>query len=246
MDLDTVRRILDNVLAQAPHLPRPASLAATIHTTYHQDAQAQPAARLAAVVAVLWPIAAVAGASRGYTIAAAALRTESAKALADPNLDARGRWVVAGLKAAADQLPPQPRPAPTRPPTTIGRVRDPETGLRQALAIGLGHAWRSGHDHACDQAIAGFLAAAVDLIGEQRLATTFLLPTLPASSLLDELGYLAYRAGESDREHPPTQAGTGKAFAAAPRIHLTPRRDHNSLSASWRAGSGPRHRGPGR
>ena len=74
--------------------------------------------------------------------------------------------------------------------------------IEQALKFGLRDSWNAGHFDAAERAFGQFVDAVIDLVGLDRLVTTFLTPSLPAYALLDEIGFLAYRAAELDRDNP--------------------------------------------
>ena len=250
MDLATVTQALDALYQRAPHLPRRPDLAQTVLDAYPEDLP-ENAWHLTGVVAALWPIGAAAGAERGHALTVGAIRGELAQALADPSPDARGRWVVMGMAKAADDLPAAPDPS-QRPGVAGPLIGDPRR-LDQALTIGLGNSWVAGHRAASDAAIGRFAADVDDLVGHERIATTFLTPSLTAEMLLDEIAYAAYRAAEADREHPaarqdrhqPTQPQARGARPTASRAFVALRR----LDPHRRIGTGPTARpstGPGR
>jgi hypothetical protein len=187
-------RILDGLYARAGHLPRSHDLAPAVAEAL--------ASGLDRVLAALWPIGAKAGAERGHAVAAAALRDEAAAALSDPSLDGRGRWVVAGMVQAAYELPLGPDPVRTYAVDDAHGVVGHQNTLTQAVTVGLANSWRAGHFDAAEQAVGRFIRTVVDLIGPERLATTFLAPALPAYALMEELGYRAYRRAEADRDNP--------------------------------------------
>ena len=99
MDLASVTRILDTFYERWPFLPRPSDIAATIVNAH---GAAEPAST---IVMTLWPVGGRAGAVRGHAITVGAIRGELAQALADPSPDERGRWLVAGMARAADEMP---------------------------------------------------------------------------------------------------------------------------------------------
>jgi hypothetical protein len=207
----TVKRILDALYARAGHLPRSRDLVQVV-----ADALASG---LDGVVPALWPIGAKAGAERGHAVAAAGLRDEAAAALRDPSLDGRGHWVVAGMLQAACELPPNPDPGPSYTAGDAHGVVGHQNTLTQAVTVGLVNSWRAGHFDAAERAVGRFMHAVVDLIGAERLATTFLAPALPAYALMEELGYRAYRRAQADRENPSPLNGRGdhaKPRARAP------------------------------
>jgi hypothetical protein len=161
------------------------------------------------VLCALWPIGAEAGARRGHAITVDAIHAQVTQAIAQRNPDARSQWLILGMVEAADALPSRPQPRPYGL-VDNGRVVAHPATLDQALAVGLFCAWRAGHADGAERAYSLFLDAVVDLIGHERLSTTFLTADLPALALLDDIGYGSYRAAELDRENPadrPTTAG---------------------------------------
>jgi hypothetical protein len=213
VDRATVARILDGLYAQAAFLPRPDELVQVVVDASESG--------LDGVVAALWPIGAISGAKRGLGVAAAALRDETAGAFGDPSLDARGRWVVAGMVEAVRELAASPHPERCYAVEDSHGVVAYQNTLAQAVTVGLVNSWRAGHFDAADRAVSCFMHAVVDLVGPERLATTFLAPALPAYALMEELGYRAYRRAEADRENPSTVGGQGdhtKPLARSPGI----------------------------
>jgi hypothetical protein len=256
MDLQTVTAALNRLYTKAPHLPRPDDIATTIIDAYRRRSAATDSPHpMGRVLWALWPIGAEAGARRGHAVTVGAIQAEVAQAIAARNLDARSQWLILGMVKAADALPSLPQPRPNRLADNGLAVSHPGT-LDQALAVGLFSAWRAGHADGAERAFSLFLDAVIDLIGHERLSTTFLTAELPALALLDEIGYTSYRVAELDRENP---AG-GPAMAD----HPTPRPARPAGSRGFRGtrgrdpdtllpmhqprfpGTGPGRPGPGR
>jgi hypothetical protein len=258
LDLTAIEQALDALYAKAPHLPRPDGLAQVVLDAYNDrsDPPDSPC-RWAGVVAALWPIGAAAGAERGHAVTVGAIRGAIALALADPSPDPRGRWVVMGMASAADDLPDRPNPV-RRYGASNFEILDQQQTLVQTLAVGLNNSWRAGHNHATERLLGRFVDAVVDLVGQERLVTTFLTPTLPAYALLEEIGFAAYRMAEADREHPATRTSQAQAAQmqtrairpAVSRAFVTVRRTNPHRRAPFnyrpRPSTGPRHAGPGR
>jgi hypothetical protein len=241
MDLASVTRILDTFYERWPFLPRPSDLAATIVNAH---GAAEPAST---IVMMLWPVGGRAGAVRGHAITVGAIRGELAQALADPSPDERGQWLVAGMARAADEMPGVPDPSRRYTVPKAGALAGHAEDIEQALKLGLRDSWNAGHFDAAERAFGQFVDAVIDLVGLDRLVTTFLTPSLPAYALLDEIGFLAYRAAELDRENPlPKRAEQVKPEAS--RAFRTPRARHSSIRIAANQGrsTGPRRTGPGR
>jgi hypothetical protein len=256
VDLQTVSAALDRLYTKAPHLPRLDDMATTILDAYRRRSAATDGPHpMGRVLYALWPIGAEAGARRGHAITVGAIQAEVAQAIADRNPDPRSRWLILGMAMAADALPSRPKPRRYGLADKGRMVAYPAT-LDQALAVGLFSAWRAGHADGAERAFSLFLDAVVDLIGHERLSTTFLAADLPALALLDEIGYGSYRAAELDREHPtkrqpradqPTPApGRPAGSSSFRRLRgLDPDR-RLPMHQPRRPGTGPGRHGPGR
>jgi hypothetical protein len=255
MDLTTIERALADLYARAGHLPRPDGLAQTVLDAYNDSALGPDSPwRLAGVVAALWPLGAAAGAERGHTVTDAAFRNQVAEALTDSSLDARGRFVVMGLVQAADNLPPGPDPTRRYNVADAGVAGGDPRDLPMALRLGLANSWTAGHRDAADRVIVRFWADVVDLVGHERLTTTFFVAELPAYAALEEIEFAAYRCAELDREDPTPQPArsaepptdrpnAARAFVAMSRVdpaRRIPTKPH------IRPSTGPGRPGPGR
>jgi hypothetical protein len=259
MDLTTIEQALADLYTTAGHLPRPDGLAKTVLDAYNDDTLGPNSPwRRAGIVAALWPIGAAAGAQRGHTVTIAAFRDQVAGALTDTSLDARGRFVVTGLVQAADNLPSSPDPSRAYNAAQAGVMDGHPRDLPMALRLGLTSSWMVGHRQATDRAIARFHTDVVDLIGPQRLSTTFLVAQLPAYAALEEIEFAAYRSAEADREdpsphpvrtaEPPTTLRTARPHAArgfVPIGGVDPARRF-STKTHIRPSTGPGRPGPGR
>jgi hypothetical protein len=243
MDLTTIERALADLYAHAGHLPRPDDLAQTVLDAYNDNTLGSNSPwRLAGVVAALWPVGAAAGAARGHTVTVAALRDLVAQALDNPSLDARSHWVIMGMVRAADQLPAGPKPTRAFNVAHAGVMAGDSATLVQALKIGLANSWVVGHRDASERAVVRFAVDVTDLVGQERLTTTFLTPMMPAYAALLEFELAATRVAERDREDPPPEpshaspGGRPNACRHAPRrpgptapLHIS----HPSLDRPW-------------
>jgi hypothetical protein len=206
MDLTTIEEALADLYATAGHLPRPDGLAQTVLDAYNDNTLGPNSPwRLVGIVAALWPIGAAAGAQQGHTVTVAAFRDQVEQALTDTSLDARGRFVLTGLVQAADNLPPGPDPKRSYSAAQAGVAGADPADLPMALRLGLANSWLVGHRDATDRAITRFHTDVFDLIGHERLTTTFLAAELPAYAALEEIELAAYRSAEFDREDPSPQ-----------------------------------------
>ena len=251
MDLTTIEAALDELYRRERHLPRPHGLAQTVLNACHEDPPGS-AWYLSGVVAALWPIGAAAGAAQGHAVTVGAIRGEVAQALADPGPDGRGRWVVMGMVRAADDLAPGPDPDRRYGVLDAGQLVGDPRRLDQALTIGLANAWRAGHFDATGRVLQLFAAAVIDLVGHERLVTTFLIPTVTGEILLEEINFAAYRVAEHDREHPAPQftqqqraarPAAARAFGAVRRVDPHRRIPTNRHA---RPSTGPGRTRPGR
>jgi hypothetical protein len=252
MDLTTIEAALADLYASAGHLPRPPGLAQSVLDACN-DNRLGPN-RLAGVIDALWPIGAAAGAYQGHRVTVAVFRDQVAQALTDTSLDARGRFVVTGLVQAADNLPPGPDPARTYSAATAGSAVGDPRNLAAALRIGLANSWTVGHRDATDRVIRRFHTDVFDLVGHERLTTTFLVAELPAYAALEEVEFAAYTAAELDREQPASQpARTNEPARTRPHAargfvpigRVDPAR-RTSTRPRIRAATGPGRPGPGR
>jgi hypothetical protein len=257
LDVRTVTPVLERMLREQPHLPRTLGLAQLI-----VDAHNRPTGGgLAGVAAALWHVAAADGAQRGHAVTLAALLEQIGRINVTAMPDARGRWLALAFQHAAIELPTGPDSRRAYPPPAFLFPATTVEGLRTALNFGLAHGWRSGHHQATESVLQAFGEAVEDLVGEERLITTFLVPDLPAHALLEELQYLAYRAVEVDREHPGERSDPHITVAAAVAPFLTATTPVGSPAfraplrrlardqpppRRIRPAQGPRRRGPGR
>jgi hypothetical protein len=255
MDLTTIEQALADLYETAGHLPRPDGLAQTVLDAYNDNTLGPDSPwRLAGVVAALWPCGAAAGAERGHAVTVAAFRNQIAEAFTDSSLDARSRFVVMGLVQAADNLPPGPDPTRRYDVADAGVAGGDPRDLPMALCLGLANSWTAGHRDATDQAIVRFSANVVDLVGHERLTTTFLAAELPAYAALEEIEFAAYRSAELDREDPTPQRApaaepptdlpnAARAFVAMGRVQPARR---VPTKPPIRPSTGPGRPGPGR
>ena len=253
MDLGTIEQALADLYTRERHLPRMDGLAQTVLDAYHDPALVPNSPwRLAGVVAALWPIGAAAGAARGHTVTIAALRDQVAQALDTPSLDTRSRWVIMGMVRAADNLPAQPTPTRAFNVAHAGDMAGDSATLAQALKIGLANSWLVGHRDASERAVVRFAVDATDLVGQERLTTTFLTPRMPAYAAMLEFEVAATRVAERDREDPPPapshalpggRPNASRAFVALRRVDPARRLPSTSV---LRPSTGPGRPGPGR
>jgi hypothetical protein len=159
-----------------------------------------------------------------------------------------------GLVQAADNLPPGPDPTRQYGVANAGPAGGDPRNLAAALTIGLANSWTVGHRDAADQAIVRFSADVVDLVGHERLTTTFLVAELPAYAALEEIEFAAYCSALIDREDPTPQPAraaepptdrpnAARAFVAMSRVDPARRIPTKRLI---RPSTGPGRPGPGR
>ena len=159
-----------------------------------------------------------------------------------------------GMVRAADDLAPGPDPDRRYGVLDAGQLVGDPRRLDQALTIGLANAWRAGHFDATGRVLQLFAAAVIDLVGHERLVTTFLIPTVTGEILLEEINFAAYRVAEHDREHPAPQfmqqqqqraarPAAARAFGALRRVD-----PHRRISTNRHArpSTGPGRTRPGR
>ena len=222
MDLRTVTAALDRLHQQQPHLPGPDGLARAILTawdTVTAQPSTSPNGRMLAVVTATWPVGARAGAQRGHRVAADAIRQMLAHALADPPGGADGRWIVWAAVKAADNLPPAPElgEVTTRADGHLPWI-GPGENLDVALTLGLSCGWLAGHRDATTRLVEHFSDHITDLVGPDRLTTTFLNAHLTGDDVLRAIETFAYHTAERDQTNPPpdpTRPDAGRAAARA-------------------------------
>jgi hypothetical protein len=257
MDIATVTQALDELRRYRPHLPQPDDLARRVLAAWTGSAptsSGSPNGPMAAVVAVTWPIGAQAGAARGHQVAAAALRDMLAHALSDLPADPDGRTVIWAAALAMDRLPAAPDTAEVtqRAHGRLQWVGDTDD-LDVALALGLGNGWLAGHRDATQRLTERFADHVAELVGAQKLTTTFLNANLTGDDVVRAFETAAYHAAERDQDHPgspprPNAARSGPAVSRAfPQLRLVHPQDRNTPNTNRNPPSGPdRPAGPAR
>jgi hypothetical protein len=215
----TAAVVLDELFERNPHLPRPPDLVHTVVTAHNEPADGQPGG-LAGVVVALWPIGAADGARCGHAVTLKAVLDVVARIRTAELPDARARWVLAAFAEAALELPAVADPQRTYPAPPVLASGTSLAGLRNAVEIGLANAWRAGHHDGTTRLLNAFDAAVEDLVGHERLATTFITAALPAHALLEEINYLAYRFSERDRENPTERVNPAAIVARSLEPYL--------------------------
>jgi hypothetical protein len=250
----TVGAVLDELFQAMGHLPRPHGLVQLIVDAHNRPTDGQPAA-LAGVIAALWPIGATAGAQRGHTVTLAGLLDALARIDISALPDARSRWIVRGFRHAAYDMPAAADPHRTYQAPLGDDLTVVVSAVKPAVEFGLANSWRAGHFKATTALLEAYGDAVDDLIGQDRLTTTFLTAQLTAHALLHEVDLLAYRFADCDREDPAGRPDPAVVMAnAIERLGLAATR----AFPPWRREPGrrqrdrakgldrPRHRRPGR
>jgi hypothetical protein len=253
MDRTAIVAALNELYDDFPYLPRRDDLAQIVFDAYHDPCLPPDSPwRLPAVVAALWPIGAAAGAQRGHTVMLAAIRGEVTQALEDPTLTTDARWVVMNFVRAAEDLPTGPDPTRDYSVAPAEGVLDYQQRLAQAITVGLGNSWQSGHNRAAEEVLTAFADKVVELVGHDRL-TAPLIPTLTGDGLLDEIAFAAHEATVADLDGPSPRAArptppakrTAAARAFAPLRSLDPAHRTQPI-AGYKPQTGPGRPGPGR